>query len=83
MSHKIKEQEEEKMRDIHKRDIHKGGRPPIQRSTAFYLKLLDRYETNTTRQLAEIYDVSAPTICNWLKKAREVTDNEHKEAKSI
>lgn len=66
------------------RNIHKGGRPPIQRSRAFYLKLLDRYETNTTRQLAEIYEVSAPTICNWLKKAREVVGNEeHKEAKSI
>lgn len=66
------------------KDIHRGGRPPIQRSAGFYLKLLDRYETNTTRQLAEIYDVSAPTICNWLKKAREVTNNaEHKEAESI
>ena len=54
------------------RNIHRGGRPPIQRSEEFYIKLLDRYETHTTRQLAEIYDVSAPTICNWLKRAREV-----------
>ena len=29
------------------RDIHKGGRPPVQRSDAFYMKLLDRYETKT------------------------------------
>lgn len=67
------------------RNIHKGGRPPIERSKTFYIKLLDRYETNTTRQLAEIYEVSAPTICNWLKKAREVVTNaeEHKETKSI
>ena len=67
------------------RDIHKGGRPPIERSRTFYIKLLDRYETNTTRKLAEIYDVSAPTICNWLKKAREVVDNaeEHKETESV
>ena len=66
------------------RDIHRGGRPPIQRSENFYIKLLDRYETKTTRQLAEIYDVSAPTICNWLKKAREVVDGTGtKETKSI
>lgn len=53
------------------KDIHKGGRPPIQRSKIFYMKLLDRYETQTTRQLAEVYGVSAQTISNWLKKARE------------
>ncbi len=63
------------------RDIHRGGRPPIQRSESFYIKLLDRYETKTTRQLAEIYDVSAPTICNWLKRAREVV-NGTKETKA-
>jgi hypothetical protein len=77
MSHKIKEQEEEKMRDIHK-----GGRPPIERSSTFYLQLLHRYETHTTRQLAEIYDVSAPTICNWLKKAREVVIDGHTETET-
>lgn len=66
------------------RNIHKGGRPPIERSKTFYIKLLDRYETNTTRQLAEIYEVSASTICNWLKKAREVVgDGQGTEAKSI
>lgn len=57
------------------KDIHKGGRPPIKRSNTFYLQLLNRYQTHSTRQLAEIYDVSAPTICNWLKKAREVVDS--------
>lgn len=54
------------------KDIHQGGRPPVQRSDAFYMKLLDRYETKTTRQLAEVYEVSPQTISNWLKKAREV-----------
>lgn len=65
------------------KNIHRAGRPPVQRDKTFYIKLLDRYETNTTRQLAEIYDVSAPTICNWLKKAREVVGNELTESKSV
>ena len=54
-----------------KKNIHRGGRPPIQREPEFYIKLLDRYETHSIRQLADIYDVSHQTIWNWLQKARK------------
>lgn len=62
-----------------KKDIHRGGRPAIQRGDTFYMTLLDRYQTHSTRQLAEVYGVSAATICNWLKKARERFDYATKE----
>ena len=41
-------------------DIHKPGRPK---------KILD--DTKSTRQIAEEFKVSQPTICKWLKRARE------------
>lgn len=54
------------------RDIHKGGRPPMERPIVFYTGLLAEYETQTTAQMAKSHGVSRATISRWLKIAREV-----------
>lgn len=51
-------------------DIHKGGRPPIQRPEGFYENLLREYETMTIRQMAESHKVTRTTISRWLRIAR-------------
>lgn len=59
------------------RDIHKGGRPPIERPEGFYRGLLLEYETMTIGQMAAAHCVSRTTINNWLRRARqEVPANE-------
>lgn len=52
------------------KDIHKGGRPPIQRPDGFYESLLREYETMTIGQMAEVHKVTRTTISRWLKVAR-------------
>lgn len=52
-------------------DIHKGGRPPIQRPEGFYPSLLAEYERMTIAQMAESHKVSKATISRWLRIARE------------
>lgn len=52
------------------RDIHKGGRPKIQRPEGFYESLLREYETMTTSQMAAFHGVTRQTISRWLKAAR-------------
>lgn len=73
------------------KSIHKPGRPEKKMEPAFCEILLQQYQTLTTRQLANIYNVSQPTICNWLRKARNEEDttneqNRHRQdaaAKSV
>lgn len=48
-----------------------SGRPPIQYSQEFFSTLLSQRDTMTVRKLAEMYNVSSPTINRWLKKAKE------------
>lgn len=52
-------------------DIHKGGRPRIQRPKNFYTNLLREYEEMTTRQMAAAHGVTRGTIQRWLKIARQ------------
>lgn len=52
------------------KDIHKGGRPPVQRPEGFYESILREYETMTIGQMAEIHKVTRTTISRWLKIAR-------------
>ena len=51
-------------------DIHKGGRPPIQRPAGFYEGLLREYETMTIQQMADSHKVTRTTISRWLRVAR-------------
>ena len=57
------------------RDIHKGGRPPVQRPEGFYANLLKEYETMTIRQMAAYHNVTRATISRWLKVARTEAGN--------
>lgn len=59
-----------------KKDIHKAGRPPIQRPKEFYVNLLMQYETMTLSQMSKIYKVTRSTISRWLRQAREVVKDE-------
>lgn len=52
-------------------NIHKPGRPRKILDDNICTVLLTMYETKSTRQIAEKFKVSQPTICKWLKKARE------------
>lgn len=52
------------------KDIHTAGRPIKKLGLDFSKQLLMDYEHSTTRQLAHQYNVTQPTICNWLTKAR-------------
>lgn len=52
-------------------DIHKPGRPKKILDDNICTVLLTMYETKSTRQIAEEFQVSQPTICKWLKRARE------------
>lgn len=52
-------------------DIHKPGRPKKILDDNICTVLLTMYETKSTRQIAEEFKVSQPTICKWLKRARE------------
>lgn len=54
-------------------NIHKPGRPRKILDDNICTVLLTMYETKSTRQIAEVFKVSQPTICKWLKKAREQT----------
>lgn len=54
-----------------KKDIHKGGRPPVKRPEGFYETILKEYETMTTGQMATFHGVTRTTISRWLKIARE------------
>lgn len=54
-------------------NIHKPGRPRKILDDNICTVLLTMYETKSTRQIAEAFKVSQPTICKWLKKAREQT----------
>lgn len=51
-------------------NIHRAGRPRKTLERGFAENLLTAYQTRTTRQLAQDYNVSQPTICKWLKIAR-------------
>lgn len=53
-----------------KRDIHKGGRPPLNRPADFYQTILQEYETMTIGQMATFHGVTRTTISRWLKIAR-------------
>lgn len=53
------------------KDIHKGGRPRVQRPANFYTNLLAEYDELTTRQMAAAHGVTRGTIQRWLKIARE------------
>lgn len=57
------------------RDIHAPGRPIKIMTQTEASELLRLYETSTTRQLADKYNVSQATICKRLKRAREVIAN--------
>lgn len=59
------------------RDIHKGGRPPVQRPAGFYPAILAEYNTMTIGQMAAMHRVSRTTINNWLRKAREEAAHGH------
>ena len=52
---------------------HRPGRPRKELSKETVVALLTMYETKSTRQIAEEFKVSQPTICKWLKRAREQT----------
>lgn len=52
------------------KNIHKGGRPPLNRPATFYNALLTEYEEMTIGQMAAIHNVSRTTISRWLKYAR-------------
>lgn len=52
------------------KDIHKGGRPPIQRPDGFYETILNEYESMTIAEMAEFHNVTRTTISRWLKIAR-------------
>lgn len=52
-------------------NIHRPGRPRKILDDNICTVLLTMYETKSTRQIAEEFKVSQPTICKWLKKARE------------
>lgn len=54
-------------------NIHRPGRPRKILDDNICTVLLTMYETKSTRQIAEEFNVSQPTICKWLKKAREQT----------
>lgn len=58
------------------RDIHSPGRRPLNRPKEFYETLLHQYQTMTTRELAQIYNVSASTISVWMKRGRQILDGE-------
>lgn len=49
-------------------NIHKPGRPRKILDDNICTVLLTMYETKSTRQIAEEFKVSQPTICKWLKK---------------
>lgn len=53
------------------KDIHKGGRPPIQRPEGFYENLLREYEVMTIGQMADCHKVTRTTISRWLRIARQ------------
>lgn len=57
-----------------KRDVHAPGRPVKYMSPDEAEELLKLYETHSTRQLAEKYNVSQSAICKRLKKARGVAN---------
>lgn len=54
-------------------NIHRPGRPRKILDDNICTVLLTMYETKSTRQIAAEFKVSQPTICKWLKKAREQT----------
>ena len=54
-------------------NIHRPGRPKKILDDNICTVLLTMYETKSTRQIAEEFKVSQPTICKWLKEAREQT----------
>lgn len=56
------------------KDIHKGGRPPVQRPEEFYAKILEEYEVMTIGQMCEYHNVSRSTISRWLRRARGGVD---------
>lgn len=51
-------------------NIHRAGRPKKRLDDDMCKILLTMYETKTTRQIAEEFHVSQPTICAWLRKAK-------------
>lgn len=54
------------------KDVHKGGRPPINRPAEFYKAILAEYNNQLTiRQIADVHKVSRATVNRWLRKARE------------
>lgn len=59
-----------------KKNIHAPGRPIKIMTRTEAKELLTLYETNTTRQLAEKFNVSQATICKRLRKARGVMIND-------
>lgn len=56
------------------KDIHKGGRPPVQRPEGFYRKILEEYDVMTIGQMCEYHNVSRSTISRWLRTARGSVD---------
>lgn len=56
------------------KDIHKGGRPP-KYDDAFYKSIVQQYETNTIGQIAEHHKVTKTTISRWLKRGREMAND--------
>lgn len=59
-----------------KKNIHAPGRPVKVMTQTEATELLTLYETHTTRQLAEKFNVSQATICKRLRKARGVMIND-------
>lgn len=57
-----------------KRNVHAPGRPVKYMSVDEAKELLTLYETHSTRQLAEKYNISQSAICKRLKKARGVAN---------
>lgn len=48
-----------------------GGRPRKIWSEEQYTSLLRQYQTSSAREMANLYNVSYPTMCRWLRAARE------------
>lgn len=48
-----------------------GGRPRKAWSEEQYTSLLRQYQTSSAREMANLYNVSYPTMCRWLRAARE------------
>lgn len=54
------------------KDVHKGGRPPVNLPAEFYRAILAEYDNQLTiGQIADTHKVSRSTVNRWLRRARE------------